>query len=83
LGHCYPLSSVIWASHSDTRRATRLSGPLARGDRPFRALRRVGDHAFAPAGAPAVRVTFEVRDDKAVALSIEDGALCVTASRRD
>lgn len=46
-----------------------------------RVIHFVGDHTFYPAGAPAVRIVFDVNGDKASALTIRDHDLEVRASR--
>lgn len=62
---------------------TNSGGMLAikRGDRFARVLNRVEKHAFAPGGAPAVRVRFDVEGDRAVALTIHDPIPLVRALR--
>lgn len=51
-----------------------------RGGTP-RGLTPVGDHAFRPAGAPSVRVRFDVEGDRAVAVGVHDPAPSVRARR--
>ena len=46
-----------------------------------RTLHRVEEHGFAPAGAPAVRVRFQITDGQAGSLTIHDPAPLVTARR--
>jgi len=50
------------------------------GGNPHR-LYKVGDHEFAPAGAPAVRIRFTVESGKATGLSIHDAAPLLVARR--
>lgn len=53
-----------------------------RRNEPFgRILNRVEEHAFAPTGAPAVRIRFEVVDGKAVSLTVHDPGPVVMAKR--
>ncbi len=40
-----------------------------------------GNHEFHPAGAPAVRIRFEEKDDKALSLTVIDGKLLLKATR--
>ena len=40
-----------------------------------------GDHEFHPAGAPAVRIRFQVKGDQALSLTIVDGKPVLTAKR--
>ncbi len=54
---------------------------IKRGNRFPRTLHRVEEHGFAPAGAPAVRVRFDVENGRAVALTIHDPHPLVRASR--
>lgn len=54
---------------------------IRRGDRFGRALNRVEPHAFAPSGAPGVRVRFVVVEGRAVSVSIHDPSPLVTAKR--
>lgn len=56
---------------------------IKRGSRFSRALNRVEQHGFAPAGAPDVRVRFRVKDGRAVSLSVHDPVPRVTATRAD
>ncbi|MCH8978214.1 MAG: hypothetical protein IH945_03095 [Armatimonadetes bacterium] len=48
-----------------------------------RVLNRVEEHAFAPGGAPDVRIRFVVEDGKAVSVSVHDPHPLVTAQRVD
>ena len=61
---------------------SRGSLAIRRGERFPRVLNRVEEHGFAPAGAPGVRVRFDVLDGKAVRLTVHDPEPLVTASRR-
>ncbi|MBX2815758.1 MAG: hypothetical protein KTR24_07165 [Saprospiraceae bacterium] len=54
---------------------------IARGDQFGRALLRVGDHDFAPGGAPSVRIRFDVENDKAISLTILDPGPVITVIR--
>ena len=49
--------------------------------RSSRTLLRVEEHGFAPAGAPAVRVRFQITNGQAASLTIHDPAPLVTARR--
>ena len=62
---------------------TNRRGMLAikRGDRFARTLHRVENHGFAPGGAPAVRVRFDIKDGRAVSLTVHDPAPLVKAAR--
>ena len=62
---------------------TNRRGMLAikRGERFGRTLHRVEKHAFAPGGAPAVRVRFDIKDGRAVSLTVHDPAPLVKAMR--
>ncbi len=62
-------------------RNSRGSLAIKRGDRFSRTLHRVEEHGFAPAGAPAVRVRFQIRNERAVSLTIHDPEPLVTARR--
>lgn len=64
---------------------TNRRGTLAikRGERFGRTLHRVEEHGFAPGGASAVRVRFEVKDGRAVALTIHDPTPVVKALRTE
>jgi hypothetical protein len=56
---------------------------LARGGQAgARNLRCVGDHAFAPAGAPDVRVVFDVTEGRAIRLTVHDPMPVAKAERR-
>jgi hypothetical protein len=54
---------------------------ITRGDQPARFLFGVGDHAFFPSGAQAVRVRFDVSNGRAASLSVHDPDLVLTARR--
>jgi hypothetical protein len=54
---------------------------IKRGDEASRRLNRVESHAFAPAGAPEVRIRFDVADGRAVSLTVHDPAPMVRATR--
>ena len=54
---------------------------IQRGERFSRVLNRVEDHGFAPAGATAVRVRFEMKDGRATALTVHDPIPLVRATR--
>lgn len=56
---------------------------IQRGERFSRVLNRVEDHGFAPAGATAVRVRFEMKDGRATALTVHDPVPLVRATRTD
>lgn len=64
---------------------TNRRGALAikRGERFGRTLHRVEAHGFAPTGASAVRIRFDVKDGRAVALTIHDPAPLVKALRTE
>ncbi len=64
---------------------TNRRGSLAikRGARFGRTLNRVEEHGFAPGGASAVRVRFEVKNGRAVALTIHDPTPLVKALRTE
>ena len=46
-----------------------------------RALRKVEENAFSPAGAPSVKIIFKIANDKAVSLSVHEPEPLVTAVR--
>ena len=54
---------------------------IARGEDFGRTLFNVGDHAFAPSGAPAVRIQFNVSDGNIASLTVHDPEPLVTALR--
>ncbi len=54
---------------------------IKRGKMSARTIHRIEDHAFAPAGAAQVRIRFEVGERQAVALTVEDPTLVLTAHR--
>lgn len=54
---------------------------IRRGERTSRTLHRVEQHAFAPAGAPAVRIRFDIAADRAISLTIHDPIPLVKATR--
>lgn len=54
---------------------------IQRGERVARGLTAVGDHAFRPAGADAVRIRFEVTGEEAPSVSVFDPELIVRAVR--
>lgn len=54
---------------------------VTRPGKPARGLRRAADTTFNPVGAETVRLTFVVRDDRAVELAVYDPGLLVTARR--
>lgn len=56
---------------------------IKRGARFARTLNRVEEHAFAPAGASAVRIRFEIKDGRAVSLTVHDPEPLVKARRSD
>ncbi len=64
-----------------TNRGGQLS--IKRGQRFGRVMNRVEEHAFAPAGAPDVRIRFRVENSRAVSLTIHDPVPLVTARRVD
>ncbi len=55
---------------------------LRRGDGFGRNLFHLGDHAFHPGGAPAVRIRFDVNEGAVTGLRIVDGAELVAAQRK-
>ena len=61
----------------------RSRGQLAieRGDTFYGALNCVEEHGFAPSGAPAVRVRFNIKNGRAASLTVHDPAPLVTATR--
>lgn len=54
---------------------------IQRGDETSRTIHLVETHTFAPAGAPAVRLRFEVRDGVAQSVTVHDPAPIVKAVR--
>jgi hypothetical protein len=46
-----------------------------------RSLFHTGNRVFHPAGAPAVRIRFDIRDGRAVSVTVEDGPVVVTGKR--
>ena len=54
---------------------------IRRGERVSRTLRCVEQHAFAPYGAPAVRIRFDMAADRAISLTIHDPIPLVKATR--
>lgn len=54
---------------------------VARAGRDRRPLFHLGEHAFHPAGAPAVRIRFEAEGPRVTALSVVDGGVRVRAFR--
>ncbi|HEV8270722.1 MAG TPA: hypothetical protein VGQ04_05410 [Chitinophagaceae bacterium] len=46
-----------------------------------RALRKVDENTFSPAGAPSVKIIFKITDDKAASLSVHEPEPMVTAAR--
>lgn len=54
---------------------------IRRGKAVLRRLNRVGEHAFAPCGAPEVRIHFDVVDGAAKVLTVHDPAPLVKALR--
>jgi len=46
-----------------------------------RALRKVDENTFSPAGAPSVKIIFKITDDKAASLSVHEPEPTVTAAR--
>jgi hypothetical protein len=52
-----------------------------RDDRQLRFILRVGEDAFAPGGAPSVRITFQRQGDRVSGLTITDGPLRISARR--
>ncbi len=54
---------------------------IRRGQRVARTLNRVEEDAFAPVGAPAVRIRFDMSSDQAVSLTIHDPAPVIKATR--
>lgn len=72
------------ASDSDRLTIVQEKGSLwiARGKEAKRGLTFVGNHAFFPAGAPAVRIAFEVSGLAATSLTVIDGESLVIAQRR-
>jgi hypothetical protein len=55
---------------------------IRRGDRFSRVLNRVEEHGFAPGGAPAVRVRFNLEEGKVVSLTVHDPEPMLTAIKR-
>ena len=64
---------------------TNRGGTLAikRGERFGRVLNRVEEHAFAPGGASAVRIRFDVKNGRATTLTIHDPTPLVKALRTE
>ena len=56
---------------------------IRRGDGIGRGLSYHGDHTFHPAGAPAVRIRFTLRDQRAIAVQVDDGPVQVSAERAE
>ncbi|MDH3649422.1 MAG: hypothetical protein OEQ53_07045 [Saprospiraceae bacterium] len=54
---------------------------MSRGENIGRVLNRVAENAFAPSGAPSVRINFDMKDGQAVALTIHDPDPLVKALR--
>ena len=54
---------------------------IKRGDRFSRVLNRVEEHAFAPSGAPEVRVRFQIDKGRAVSLTVHDPLPLIHATR--
>ncbi len=54
---------------------------IKRGDRFSRVLNRVEEHAFAPSGAPEVRVRFQIDNGRAVSLTVHDPVPLIRATR--
>lgn len=54
---------------------------IRRGGRVSRTMHRVEQHAFAPTGAPAVRIRFDIAADRAVSMTIHDPIPLVKATR--
>jgi hypothetical protein len=54
---------------------------IRRGERTARSLMPLGDHAFFPSGAPAVRIRFEFEGDGSALLRVLDPDVVVTAAR--
>jgi hypothetical protein len=54
---------------------------ITRGDRAARFLVGVGDHAFFPRGAEAVRIRFQLTSGRAATLSVHDPDVVLTARR--
>ena len=54
---------------------------IKRGDRFSRVLNRVEEHAFAPAGAPLVRVRFQIDNGRAISLTVHDPVPLIRATR--
>jgi len=46
-----------------------------------RSLFHTGNRVFHPAGAPAVRIRFDIQDGRAVSVTVEDGPVVVTGKR--
>ena len=46
-----------------------------------RALRKVDENTFSPAGAPSVKIIFKIANDKAISLTVHEPAPTVTAAR--
>lgn len=60
------------------------AGMVVRGGGGFdRILNRSGDHAFFPVGAPKVRITFSMKDERAERIEIVDDEWFVNAGRAD
>lgn len=55
---------------------------LAIGKSSSRRLHSLGNHEFSPAGAPSVRIRFDVENGKAQALTIGDNQITFTARRK-
>ncbi len=54
---------------------------FARDQRQLRFLMHLGDHAFSPSGAAAVRVEFDVQGGRATRMTVRDGDLRIRARR--
>jgi hypothetical protein len=72
-----PAAEVVFVV--DLNRRGDLS--FRRGEQTTRRLNMTGQHSFAPAGAPAVRILFDVRDGQAVAVTVHDPDPIVRAKR--
>lgn len=60
---------------------SRGSLSIRRGEQVSRFLNRVESHAFAPSGAPSVRIRFDIVDGQAVSLTVHDPVPIVKAVR--
>ncbi len=76
---------VFGPASEDTLEVFENKGALMirRGEQVGRGLKHLGNHAFHPAGATAVRIVFALEGDRAASLTVLDPGPIVTAIRRE